>query len=157
MSKIKVYIKQPGRVPYSTNISNTLENLQKTVGGYIETVTVASDLVIICNENGTINDMPFNCMLLGNYFFGTLIFAGVENDEFSDVPVSFEKFKKLFPQLWNIKGKEFERQIKLEQAAAELCDNYCKYPNKILDEDKLDEVCMKCPLNKMFDLVENNE
>lgn len=50
--KIKVIIKQPGRAPYVTNISNTLENLQKTVDGYIETVTLCSDLVIICNEEG---------------------------------------------------------------------------------------------------------
>lgn len=153
MKKIKVFIKRPGAVPYSTNISNSLENLQKTVGGYIETATVAEDFTIICNEEGLINDLPFNCTLLGNYFFGTLIFAGVKNDEFVDVPISFQKFKKLFPQLWNVKGEQFQKQIKLEQAASELCDNYCKFPDLISDEDELDAVCMKCPLNKVFDLL----
>ena len=41
--KISALVKQPGRVPYHTNISNSLEALQKEVGGYIETR--------ICDEN----------------------------------------------------------------------------------------------------------
>ena len=45
--KISVLIKEPGRVPRHVAISNTLENLQRTVGGYIETVTLCSDLVLI--------------------------------------------------------------------------------------------------------------
>ena len=45
--KIKVIIKEPGRYPRSVNISDTLENLQRTVGGYIETVTLASNLCVI--------------------------------------------------------------------------------------------------------------
>ena len=32
--KIKVIIKEPGKKPRCVYISNTLENLQKTVGGY---------------------------------------------------------------------------------------------------------------------------
>jgi hypothetical protein len=48
--KTGVLIKEPGRNPRHVNISDTLENLQKTVGGYIETVTICSDLVVICDE-----------------------------------------------------------------------------------------------------------
>ena len=48
--KIKVYVKRPDeKIGHSTWISNTLENLQKTVEGYIETVTFG-DYVVICNE-----------------------------------------------------------------------------------------------------------
>lgn len=36
--KISVIIKEPDKKPRHVYISNTLENLQKTVGGYIETV-----------------------------------------------------------------------------------------------------------------------
>lgn len=100
MSKIHVYIKDPGKPPRSVHISNTLENLQKTVGGYIETVTLASDLVIICNEEGIINDLPYNCNVCGHMLFGTVIFCGAEGDEFGDVPYSYKKFKELFPELW---------------------------------------------------------
>ncbi|MBS6476066.1 MAG: DUF3846 domain-containing protein, partial [Clostridiales bacterium] len=50
MNKIKVIIKRPDSKPYTTWISNSLENLQRTVGGYIETVTLATDCVLIVNE-----------------------------------------------------------------------------------------------------------
>ena len=52
MGKISVLVKDPGKTPRRVNISNTLENLQKTVGGNIEAVTLASDLVILCDEEG---------------------------------------------------------------------------------------------------------
>lgn len=39
--KIRVLMKRPDSDWYVTNISDTLENLQNTVDGYIETVTIA--------------------------------------------------------------------------------------------------------------------
>lgn len=52
MGKIKVLIKRPDEeVGHITYISNTLENLQRTVGGYIQVVPlITEDAVIICNE-----------------------------------------------------------------------------------------------------------
>lgn len=100
--KIKVIIKRPYCAPYVTNISNTLENLQKTVGGYIETVTLASDLVVICNEEGKLLGLPHNCKVADVDFVGTIIFCGIDGDEFGDIPCEFESFKRLFPMLWEI-------------------------------------------------------
>ena len=96
MKKIKVIVKRPDSVPYSTHISNSLENLQKTVGGYIETVTLASDCVVICNEEGMLKRLPYNCNICGVDFVGTIVIAGINGDEFSDIPLSFEEFKKVF-------------------------------------------------------------
>lgn len=98
--KIDVLIKEPGKRPRHVWISNTLENLQKTVGGYIETVTLATDLVIICDEEGKLKDKPYNCTVCGEDLVGTIIFAGVSGDEFSDIPTDYYTMKKLFPQLW---------------------------------------------------------
>ena len=86
MNKIKVVIKNPGTKPYTTWISDTLENLQRTVEGPIETVTVARDVVIICNEEGPIKRLPFNCKVFGQAYVGTIIFAGIEGDEFASLP-----------------------------------------------------------------------
>ena len=58
MSKISVLIKEPGKTPRHVHIGNTLSNLQNTVGGYIETVTLRSDLVVICNEEGRLKRLP---------------------------------------------------------------------------------------------------
>lgn len=38
----------------------TLEELQTLVGGYIETVRLTSDRVLIINENGKYENLPFN-------------------------------------------------------------------------------------------------
>ena len=100
--KISVLIKEPWVKPRHVNISDSLENLQKTVGGYIETVTIAEDLVIICNEYGWINDMPYNCTVCGCALFGTIILCGVDGDEFADLPMTWDKMKQLFPKLWEV-------------------------------------------------------
>lgn len=54
---MKVIYKAPGCQPEPRDIPNTLEELQAAVGGYIETVTIASDVVIICNEEGRLPDL----------------------------------------------------------------------------------------------------
>ena len=72
-NKIKVYIKEPGKSPELKSIDNTLEALQQTVGGYIETVTLADNSVIICNEEGRLRGLPFNCLIWGCDFLGTII------------------------------------------------------------------------------------
>lgn len=102
MGKIGVIIKEPGRVPRHVNISDTLENLQKTVGGYIETVALCSDLVVICDEEGRIKGKPHCCNIGGVDFCGTVILAGVDGDEFADIPLGYGDFKRLFPQLWGV-------------------------------------------------------
>lgn len=93
--KIKVYIKRPDEeIGHSTWIENSLKNLQKTVEGYIETVTFG-DYVIICNEEGRLENLPYNCTIHGVDFVGTIIVAGINEDEFGDVPLSFEEYKYL--------------------------------------------------------------
>ena len=84
--EIIVYVKRPGEPARQRVIPNTLEALQQIVGGYIETVTFTSDLVVICNEEGRLINLPFNCEFLGVDFVGTIIFAGRDEDEFADCP-----------------------------------------------------------------------
>ena len=93
--KIKVAIKRPDSKLYLTNVSNSLKNLQNIVGGRIETITLCSDLVIICNEEGMINNLPYNLTICGLQFFGTILFAGVKRDEFFDIPCAFKELKRL--------------------------------------------------------------
>lgn len=100
MSKIKVIIKRPEAKPYVTNISSTLKNLQATVGGYVEMVKIAADCAIICNEEGRIAELPYNCSVAGRDFFGTVIFAGVKRDGLDDIPIDFQGFKKMFGNLF---------------------------------------------------------
>lgn len=57
--KIGVLIKEPGKTPRHVNISDTLENLQKTVGGHIEAYKIASDCLVICDEEGRLKGKPW--------------------------------------------------------------------------------------------------
>lgn len=99
--KISVFIKEPGKKPRHVNISDSLENLQRTVGGYIETVTLATDLVIICDEEGRLRGKEHCCSVRGVDFVGTVIFCGISGDRFDDVPLSFKDFKNFFPKLFS--------------------------------------------------------
>ena len=83
---MKVIRKKPGCEPELIEVENTLEALQTEVGGYIETVTVASDAVIICNEEGRLRGLPYNCRFVGMPFVGTILAVGCDRDEFCDVP-----------------------------------------------------------------------
>lgn len=82
---MKVIYKAPGCAPEPRDIPNTLEELQAAVGGYIETVTFASDAVVICNEEGRLRGLPNNCTFLGVDFVGPILIVGRAGDEFADL------------------------------------------------------------------------
>lgn len=96
MHKIKVIIKRPGEPARVTNISDSLKNIQNTVDGPIKAVTIASDAVVICNEEGRIRNLPYNCSICGIDFVGTIIFAGIQEGKFTNFPLDFKDFKKIF-------------------------------------------------------------
>lgn len=98
--KISVLIKEPGKSPRHVWISNTLENLQKTVGGYIESVTLATDMCIICNEEGRLMNLPHNCNVCGIDFVGTIILCGIAGEELADLPGDWKSWKTCFRSLW---------------------------------------------------------
>lgn len=83
---MKAIRKKPGAQPEIIEVDNTLAALQQEVGGYIETVTIASDAVVICNEEGVLLGMPYNCRFCGVDFVGTILVVGRNKDEFCDVP-----------------------------------------------------------------------
>ena len=82
---MKAIRKKPGCAPEIIEVENTLEALQQEVGGYIETLSIA-DVVIICNEEGRLCGLPYNCRFVGVDFVGTILVVGRNKDEFCDVP-----------------------------------------------------------------------
>lgn len=100
--KVSVIIKRPREKPYKTNISDSLKNLQNTVGGNIETVTLREDMTFIVNEEGRLLGLPYSCTVCGIDLYGTVIVIGVKGDEFDDIPMTFDQAKKLFPQMWEV-------------------------------------------------------
>ena len=82
---MKAIRKKPGCEPELIDIDNTLKALQAEVEGYIETVTISSDAVVICNEEGMLCGLPFNCWFFDMPFVCTILVVGRDRDEFCDV------------------------------------------------------------------------
>lgn len=93
---MKVIIKEPRKKAYAAEIENTLEALQEAVDGYIETVTVATDAVIICDEEGRLKGKEANCTVMGVGFVGTIVFCGTDGEDFTDFPGDIESFRLVF-------------------------------------------------------------
>lgn len=65
-TKIKVVMVQPGEISKVAEIGNTLEDLQKAVGGYIEAFyPFEEEVCIVCNEEGKFNGMAPNRAVYG--------------------------------------------------------------------------------------------
>ena len=85
-AQIMVVIKNPGEAPRIEPLfENTLEAFQAAVGGYIEAVTVCSDMAIICNEEGRLRALPYNTNICGCSFFGPILIVGVDGEDFASL------------------------------------------------------------------------
>ena len=88
---MKALLFTPPDAVAEVEIENTLEALQKAVGGYIETVTLTTDACLICNEEGRINPKMRPQTVLGTIFYGPVLLVGTKGDEFTDVPDGWVK------------------------------------------------------------------
>lgn len=91
---ISVIIKEPGKKPKRKTIKNTLEAMQKVVGGHIETVTLAENIVLVVNEDGIPLGLPYNCDMfaqrVGHSIYGTLMLVGAEGEDFCSLSYDIE-------------------------------------------------------------------
>lgn len=86
---MRILIKNPSDEGFhQIVVPNDLHVLQQLVDGYIETVTLATDACVICNEEGRLKDLEHNCKYCGVDFVGTILIVGINGDEFTDCPMS---------------------------------------------------------------------
>lgn len=65
--KIRVVMVEPGRLAKEEVLNTDLINLQRAVGGYIETYyPFDEEVCIVCNEEGKLNGMPLNRAIYGD-------------------------------------------------------------------------------------------
>lgn len=93
--KIKAFVKVPGEEGKMEHVNNTLERFQIIVLGYIETVTMPNGVVLICNEEGRLNGMDYNCDVMDVPFYGPILIVGSKGDQFSDVPLTITQIREL--------------------------------------------------------------
>lgn len=95
---IKAIIKRPGEPAEQITIANTLKAFQKAVGGFIEVYSIYdSDAVIVCNEEGKLDDLEFNFWLFDGFsneiFVGIVVIVGTDDDEFDNCPITVDEFE----------------------------------------------------------------
>ena len=83
--KIKVLALLPMELPKEIELDNTLEAMQKFVGGLIECITLSdtgSEVTLVCNDEGKLLELPPNRMLWGgaDYLAGSGFIAGTDSE-----------------------------------------------------------------------------
>lgn len=103
---MRVLMVEPKKEPYEADIEHSLEGMQKVVGGGIQAVYPYDDpVVLVCNENGKLKELPLNRALkddngqIYDIVVGTFFVVGLGEDDFTDLsPELMEKYRKLFQQ-----------------------------------------------------------
>ncbi len=79
---MKVIIKRPGENPSQEEIENTLEGWEKVIGcKRVESVTLENNVIMLCDEEGKLNNSKFNFYIPYDCIFGTVIFASFDGVE----------------------------------------------------------------------------
>lgn len=105
--KISVVLVEPNKYPKVVEIEDTLEAMQKIVGGYIEQyMPFGDEVAIICNDEGKLNGLPLNraifCtedkkaldVIAGTFF---IAYAPSESENFLSMPNELaQKYKGKF-------------------------------------------------------------
>ena len=78
-NRIRIVLARVGEAPVVTELANTLEAMQATVGGYIECVRV-DDLDVWLNEDGLGLSLPFNRTVDGLPIVGPIFVAASNED-----------------------------------------------------------------------------
>jgi hypothetical protein len=101
--RIKVIIKRPDEeYGHMTHISDTLENLQKTVEGHIEILPLGRGVIAVLNEQGKILGLDPNMKVPGDILVGTIVLCGTSGEDLADIPISFQEWKEMKD---NLEGK----------------------------------------------------
>lgn len=74
-------------------IPNTLEVCQKLVGGNIEVVRLLPGVLLVCNEEGRLLNLPPN-PYAGAMLFGDWFICGECGEEFADVPRAYVRIAR---------------------------------------------------------------
>lgn len=117
MSKIRVLMCPTDRAPYITNIENSQRNMQRIVGGPIQSTKLSHRLhiVLMHNAEGLVRDLPQNHSMPNPQIFGhaegeygihgDCFLCGVigykGNEDFTDLPEPRSQWLRSAKDMWN--------------------------------------------------------
>ena len=86
---MRAVYKQPGHVPEIIDLDNELVPIQGFIGGYIETVPLDGDFLLICNEEGKLLGLEPNIFLISgtdvDEIVGPILVVKNSGEEFGEL------------------------------------------------------------------------
>jgi hypothetical protein len=83
---ISVIVKDVDSKPKRITIKNDLKAMQAIVGGRIEAVPISDKVLLVCNEEGLIHHLPYNCTVAYHSIYGTFFLCGADGESFTSCP-----------------------------------------------------------------------
>jgi len=97
---MKILVCEPGKHPYTKEISGELDSLQQTVGGYIQAIYPFDDpIALVCEEEALFHSVQKWNRPVEHYGLikGTFFLCGLGDEDFTDLtPELTEKYAKHF-------------------------------------------------------------
>lgn len=110
---IKVVLVKVNELPIVIEIEDNIKILQDLVGGYIETVCIGENMMIICNEEGKLRNLPGN-RRVGRDIIAGDFFVTARDDEGDLVSLTEAQERKalsMFAKPENYTGLNMEEEI----------------------------------------------
>ncbi len=103
--QVKILVKRVGKAPEVITIENKIETMQGIVGGWLEEVRVNDRMVLMCNEEGRLKNLPPNVVVQGHLIVGDCFLCRVneagEMVDLHDVDVEGYSFALSSPWIRN--------------------------------------------------------
>ncbi len=97
---IDVVFVEPNKPPIKAQIENSLEGMQRAVGGYIQPLYQKDGTVLICNEEGKLDSLPANRRVGYDVIMGNFFIAGDDGAEFRSLTEKEqEKYMQRFEEV----------------------------------------------------------
>lgn len=104
---VEVLYKEPYKNPKRIKIINTLEEMQRVVGGCIDVIRY-DDAFIICNKFGKKENLEPNVLLKNNTIYGSFFIIGDDYKRADFISLTEEQISRYINEL------EYESQIEYE-------------------------------------------
>ena len=114
-SEITILKVEPGKIPETVAIPNTLDAMQEVVGGYIEVIPLNA-VCMVCNAEGKLIGLEGNRRVGNDIIAGTFFLAGDTStgDFCSLTEEQLDRFQKLFAQPESFQPGEVEDALRVE-------------------------------------------
>lgn len=83
---MKILAVRTGELPEVIDIEHSLDAKSEFVGGYIQTISLSSTAILVCNDDGKVIGLKPNRVIPGDFIAGDFFIVGFDGrDDFCDI------------------------------------------------------------------------